>query len=155
LNTAPGSVGSVDEFKCIIKDCRDRIPNMNDSNLFNSCKLTDDEECIFVESVGKCFSGNCSDYENSDYISLCDGLDVCVVESGRCVINQCGSSIVDEDGNCNFPCIVDDFNKSICVIDSCVDYNETSCINNYVNLCSMNMSENICHTHRCPDLDLR
>jgi hypothetical protein len=124
--------------------------------LLSSCEVPgDDKECVFVEIGGKCFTGNCSDYNGNDYIDYCDELDVCMVKSGLCVINPCGSFIADEDGGCNYPCILDISNESLCLIDPCIDYDEVSCIDNYLSFCSVNRLENSCRIYRCPDVDLR
>jgi hypothetical protein len=81
--------------------------------------------------------------------------DILKLESGRCVIDPCVSSIVDKDGHCNSPCVLDGSDGSVCVVDPCINYDEVSCVNNYLIFCSINTSLNSCHTHRCTDLDLR
>jgi hypothetical protein len=64
LNMNPGPIGNEHESKCIAKDCKDRIPDLNSSETSNSCKLPEDVECFFIEKVAKCFTGNCIDYNN-------------------------------------------------------------------------------------------
>jgi hypothetical protein len=154
LNTNPGLVGNEDELRCVVKDCKDRIPDLNSSEVSNPCRLPEDDvECFFIEKVSKCFTGNCSDY-NNDYLNSCGVLDVCVVEADECIVNPCGTSLPNEDGICNYPCILE-VDGWVCMVDPCVGYDEVSCRNSFSNLCHFNKSHNSCQTYRCPDLDLR
>jgi hypothetical protein len=154
-NTNPGLVGSKDELRCIAKDCKDRIPDLNSSEVSYSCRLPKDSvECFFIEEVAKCFTGNCTDY-NDEYLNSCAVLDVCVVESDHCIANPCGTSLPNEDGICNYPCMLENPGGSMCTVDPCVGYDEVSCLNSFSNLCHFNISLNSCQTYRCPDLNLR
>jgi hypothetical protein len=123
---------------CVIKPCDSRTDKGGNNYPCGN-------GCVKNEITGKCNESE-----------KCNTIDGCVLVDNEYIHDPCINITPDENGICENPCIVriNYIHNSVCVVDSCASYDETSCINHYTTRCGLDIF-NHCRNHPCNYFNLR